>query len=62
MQSHSRQSYALPSAGTLIADEVQRLLRDPLLKLCVLVLGMMLLMVAIALSLGVWWDSLWSAG
>jgi hypothetical protein len=62
MQSQSRTFYALPSIGTLIAEQAKKVLIHPLFKVCVLVLIAMLVMVTIALSLGLWWDSLWSAG
>src|SRR6266446_10687855 len=62
MQSHSYQSYASPGVKTLIAEEVKKLLTSPLVKSCALVLITMLLMVTIALSLGIWWDGLWSEG
>ncbi len=62
MQSHSHPSYALPSVGTLITEEAKKVLTHPLMKSCALVLVTMLIMVATALSFGLWWDSLWSAG
>jgi hypothetical protein len=59
MQSHSHPSYALP-IGTLITEETKKLLLQPLVKPCAIVLVTMLIMVTIALSLGLWWDGLWS--
>ena len=61
MHVHSGQSFASPDIGKLVAEEAKKFLTHPLLKPCALVLGTMLIMVTISLSLGYWWDGLWSA-
>jgi hypothetical protein len=61
MQSHSSQSHILPSVRTLVAEEARKLGRLPLMT-CALVLMTMLIMIITSLSLGSWWDSLWSTG
>jgi len=61
MHVQSRQSFASPNIGTLVAEEAKKFWTHPLLKPCVLVLITMLIMVTITLSFGLWWDGLWSA-
>ena len=55
MQSHGHQSYASP-----VAEEVKKVPRESLLKICVIVVLMMLIMAIISLSIGLWSDGLWS--
>ncbi len=62
MQTDSHESFASVSFRTLFSKEAKKFLTHPLLKPCVFVLIAMLVMVSIALSVGLWWDSLWTAG
>jgi hypothetical protein len=57
LQSHSLQSYVVPSIRTLIAEAAKKSL-SPQLKTSALVLVLMLVMVISALALGAWWDRL----
>jgi len=53
MQSHRREPYFILPAEK---QPTQRLSKLPLLKWA-LILGLMILMALVALSLGLWWDS-----